>query len=195
MKKKPTYEELERKIEELEQRILEQGRAYESQVEDAAALQSLLNALTESAMLVDLEGRIVTINEIGAQRLGNSVSEMIGTELVDHFPPELTSYRKAWGEEVVRTGKPVRFQDERAGRFYDTHDYPVFDRQGKVRAIAIYSRDITENPAGRPGFAREQRELPIPGRECERRDSDCLRGRRSCLCQQESIRNHRVHDR
>jgi PAS domain-containing protein len=121
MKKKPTYEELERKIEELEQRILEQGRAYESQVED---LQSLLNALIESAVLVDLEGRIVTINEIGAQRLGKSVSEMIGTKLVDHFPPELISYRKAWGEEVVRTGKPVRFQDERAGRFYDTHDYP-----------------------------------------------------------------------
>ena len=144
MKKNPTYEELERKIEELEQRILEQGRAYESQVEDAAALQSLLNALTESAMLVDLEGRIITINEIGAQRLGKSVSEMMGSKLVDHFPPELTSYRKAWGEEVVRTGKPVRFQDERAGRFYDTHDYPVFDRQGKVRAIAIYSRDITE---------------------------------------------------
>ncbi len=144
MKKNPTYEELERKIEELEQRILEQGRAYESQVEDAAALQSLLNALTESAMLVDLEGRIITINEIGAQRLGKSVSEMMGSKLVDHFPPELTSYRKAWGEEVVRTGKPVRFQDERAGRFYDTHDYPVFDRQGKVRAVAIYSRDITE---------------------------------------------------
>ena len=46
---------------------------------------------------------------------------------------------------MVRTGKPVRFQDERAGRFYDTHDYPVFDRQGKVRAVAVYSRDITEN--------------------------------------------------
>ena len=144
MKKKPTYEELERKIEELEQRILEQGRAHESQVEDAAALQSLLNALTESAMLVDLEGGILTINEIGAQRLGKSVSEMIGTKLIDHFPHDLVAYRKGWGEEVVRTGKPVRFQDERAGRFYDTHDYPVFDRQGKVRAIAIYSRDITE---------------------------------------------------
>ena len=46
---------------------------------------------------------------------------------------------------MVRTGKPVRFQDERAGRIYDTHDYPVFDRQGKVKAVAIYSRDSTEN--------------------------------------------------
>ena len=145
MKKNPSFEELEKRVEELEQRILEQGRAYESQVEEAEALQSLLNALTESVMLVDLEGRILTINEIGAQRLGKSVSDMIGTKLVDYFPPELVSYRMAWGEEVARTGKPVRFQDERAGRFYDTHDYPVFDRQGKVRAVAIYSRDITEN--------------------------------------------------
>jgi len=144
MKKKPTYEELKRKVEELEQGILEQGRAYELRVEAAEALHSLLNAFSETAILVDPEGVIITINEVAAKRLGKSVSEMIGTELVGHFPSDLTTYRKAWGEEVVRTGKPVHFQDERAGKIYDTHDYPVFDRQGKVRAVAIYSRDITE---------------------------------------------------
>ena len=126
MKKKPTYEELERRIEELEKGILEQGRAYESQVQEAAALKSLLNALTESAMLIDLEGKICVINEIAAQRLGKTVSEMIGTALVDHFPPEVADSRKAWGEEVARTGKPARFHDERAGRIYATFDYTVF---------------------------------------------------------------------
>jgi len=145
MKKKPTYQELERKVEELEQRIVEQGRAYELRAEEAEALQSLLNAFSETAILVDPEGVILKINETAARRLGKTVDEMIGTDLVGHFPPDLTSYRRAWGEEVARTGKPVRFQDERAGRIYDTHDCPVFDRQGKVSAIAIYSRDITEN--------------------------------------------------
>jgi PAS domain S-box-containing protein len=145
MKKKPTYEELARKIEELERRILEQRRAHELHAEEAETLQSLLNAFTETAILVDLEGVILTINETAARRLGKTAEEMIGTALIDHFPPDLISYRKAWGEEVARTGKPVRFQDERAGRIYDTHDYPIFDRQGKVRALAIYSRDITEN--------------------------------------------------
>jgi PAS domain S-box-containing protein len=145
MKKKPTYEELERRVEELEQGILEQGRAYESRVEEAEALQSLLNAISETAILVDLEGVILRINETAAERLGKTVDEVIGTKLVGHFPPDLISYRQAWGEKVVRTGEPVRFQDERAGRFYDTNDYPILDSQGKVRAVAIYSRDITEN--------------------------------------------------
>jgi PAS domain S-box-containing protein len=145
MEKKPTHEELARKVEELEQRIVEQGRAYEVRAEEAEALQSLLNAFSETAILIDLEGVVLKINETAARRLGKTVDEMIGTELVGHFPPDLTSYRKARGEEVARTGKLVRFQDERDGRIYDTHDYPVFDRQGKVGAIAIYSRDITEN--------------------------------------------------
>ena len=144
MKKKPTYEELARKVEELEQGILEQGRAYESQSDEAEALESLLNAFTETAMLVDREGVILKINETAAQRLGKTVDAMIGTELVGHFPPDLASYRKAWGDEVVRTGQLVEFQDERAGQIYDTHAYPVFDGQGKVRAVAVYSRDITE---------------------------------------------------
>ena len=144
MKKKPTYGELEKRVEDLEQEVLEQQQRREEQLEQTEALRSLLNALTESAILVDLEGGILTINETAAQRLGKTVSEMIGTALVDHFPPELISYRKAWGDEVARTGKPARFQDERAGRYYDNRLDPVFDGEGKVRAIAVYARDITE---------------------------------------------------
>jgi PAS domain S-box-containing protein len=145
MKKKPAYEELERRVEELEKRILEQERAYASLTEEAETLEFLLNAFSETAILVDREGVILEINETAARRLGKTVDAMIGTELVGHFPPDLTAYRKAWGDEVVRTHQPVHFQDERVGRIYDTQAYPVFDRQGKVRAVAVYSRDITEN--------------------------------------------------
>jgi len=125
MKKKPTYEELARKVEELEQGILEQGRACASLTEETETRRSLLNALSETAILVDWEGVILEINETAARRLGKTVDEMIGTELVGHFPPDLTAYRKAWGDEVVRTGKPVRFQDVRGGRFYDPHASPL----------------------------------------------------------------------
>jgi PAS domain S-box-containing protein len=64
--------------------------------------------------------------------------------IYDYLPADIAEYRINQGYEVVRSGKPVRFQDEREGRYYDTNIYPVFDDEGKVSSLAIFSGDITE---------------------------------------------------
>jgi len=107
-------------------------------------LRALLNAPTESAILVDTEGTILDINRIAAQRLGKSAKSLIGMGIYDYLPTDIAEYRKAQAYEVVRSGKPVRFQDERRGSYYDTNIYPVFDDEGKVSALAVFSGDITE---------------------------------------------------
>lgn len=107
-------------------------------------LRALLNATTESAILVEVDGVILDINKIAAQRLGKSSEELIGMKISDYLPAEIAESRKAHGEEVISSGKPLRFQDEREGRCYDNNIYPVFDDKGKVNAIAVFSQDITE---------------------------------------------------
>jgi PAS domain S-box-containing protein len=107
-------------------------------------LRALLNAPTESAILVDTEGTIQDINRIAAQRLGKSVKSLIGMGIYDYLHTDIAEYRQAQGYEVVRSGKPVRFQDGRKGRYYDNNIYPVFDDEGKVSALAVFSTDITE---------------------------------------------------
>jgi len=107
-------------------------------------LRALLNAPTESAILIDTEGTIQDINRIAAQRLGKSVESLIGMGIYDFLPADIAEYRIAQGAEVVRSGKPVRFQDEHEGRYYDTNVYPVFDDEGKVSSLAVFSGDITE---------------------------------------------------
>jgi signal transduction histidine kinase/ActR/RegA family two-component response regulator len=52
--------------------------------------------------------------------------------------------RRTAGEKVIRTGKPVQFEDERMGRIYDSVVYPVFNDIGQVTRLVIYARDITE---------------------------------------------------
>ena len=47
-------------------------------------------------------------------------------------------------EDVVRSGQPDRFEDNWTGRCFDIVLYPLFDSQGKVDRIAIFTRDITE---------------------------------------------------
>ena len=145
MDRKLTYEELEQRVKELEEQVVEGKQEKEKLQERDGSLRALLNAPTESAMLVDPEGTILAINQVGAERLGRSPDELVGLGMFDYLPPDVAESRKAQGEVVVRSGKPLRFEDERAKRFYDNNIYPVFNIHGNVRALAIYARDITES--------------------------------------------------
>jgi PAS domain S-box-containing protein len=112
--------------------------------ESEETVRALLNAVTETAVLVDLEGTILALNQVAAQRLGKSADELVGMCAYDLIPPELAENRRALGDEVVRSGLPVRFEDERAGILFDSHIHPVFDAQGRVTCLAVFGRDITE---------------------------------------------------
>ena len=89
-------------------------------------------------------GFVLACNKQAAQRLGRSVDELIGLSMFDYLPIDLAEARKKQGDRVVRSGKPARFQDNRAGRVYDNFVTPVFDDDGKVAALAIHARDITD---------------------------------------------------
>jgi PAS domain S-box-containing protein len=129
MAKKPSYEKFERSVKKLDKN---------------EALRALLNATIESAVLINIEGKILAINEVGAQRLGKSADELIGVSVDDYFPPDVAKFRKTIRDKIVRSGKPVRFQDEREGRVLDNSVYPVFDVDNKIIGIAVYGMDITE---------------------------------------------------
>ena len=144
MTQKPTYAELEKRVKELEIGAVERKRIEKKLEEKEQTLQALLNAPPESSMLIGLEGKVLAINEVAAQRFGKKIDELIGTVLYDHMPYDLAESRKAQGDKVVRSGKPVYLQDERAGRIYDTNIYPVLNAEEKVTALAIHARDITE---------------------------------------------------
>jgi len=156
MTEKPTYEELEQRVTELEKESVERKRIEERLEEKEQTLKALLNAPPETAILVDLEGTVLAINEVGAQRIGKSSEELIGLEIFDYLPRDMARTRKAKADEIVRTGTSVRFQDERDGRSYDNFIYPVFDAKERVTALAIYAKDITE--AKRAGEALRESE-------------------------------------
>jgi PAS domain S-box-containing protein len=122
-------------------------------------LRAFLNAPTESAILVDTKGTILDINRIAAQRLGKSAEELIGMGIYDYLPADIAESRIARGAEVIRSGKPLRFKDERAGRYYDNNIYPVFDDEGKVSAIGIFSGDITDNKQAEERLLKYQEQL------------------------------------
>ncbi len=112
---------------------------------EQSAIKVLLNAPTESAILLDIEGTIITINNVGAQRLNKGVDDLINKNISEVIPSHLAETRLAQLNKVVRTGKSVRFKDSRDGKDFNHSMDPVFDDKGKVVAIAIYARDITKD--------------------------------------------------
>ena len=76
-----------------------------------AAIKALLQALQDTALLLDPDGVIMAANEMAARRLNRTVNELIGLNIYDLLPPEVAQIRRAKGEEVIKTGKVVRFDD------------------------------------------------------------------------------------
>jgi len=136
---------------------LSQLRRAEGAVKESeGTARALLNATTESALLVDLDGYFLALNEIAAQRFGKRVDELVGTCAYDYFSPYLLESRKAKMMEVIKSGKPVRFEDERDGRIFDNSIYPVVGANRMVDRVAIFSQDITDRKRAEEALRRSE---------------------------------------
>ncbi|MBU0592836.1 MAG: diguanylate cyclase [Gammaproteobacteria bacterium] len=113
------------------------------QVSEARS-RALLNATAETAMLLNENGTVMAINEIGAKRLHRSVDEVVGINFFALIPPELTRSRQPLVQQLFQTGQPFHLKDEWEGIAFESNAYPVFNADGQVVAAAIYAADVTE---------------------------------------------------
>jgi PAS domain S-box-containing protein len=104
---------------------------------------ALLNATNDAVYLLDIHGTVLGLNENGARRFNRSSAEMLGKCFYDFFPLPLNKERKENITKVFQTGIPVNVLGERDGVWMENTIYPIFDAQGNVIKIAVFSRDIT----------------------------------------------------
>jgi PAS domain S-box-containing protein len=123
--------------------ISERMQIQEALRESEAMTRALLNASTASALLIEPDGTVVAMNETLAVSLGQTTDALIGRSIFAVLPADLAKSREAKSKEVIRTGRPVRFEDTRADKWFDNHVYPLFDEAGQVKRLAIYANDIT----------------------------------------------------
>ncbi len=124
--------------------ISERKAIQEALRSSAETARALLNATKESAILMNTSGIVLAINQVGAKRLRKQPDEIVGKNVFELLPPEIAAQRRTVVAEVVRSGLPSQYQDERNGMTLDQSVYPIFDGQGKVSQIAVYAVDITE---------------------------------------------------
>ncbi|MDO8950302.1 MAG: PAS domain S-box protein [Actinomycetota bacterium] len=107
-------------------------------------ISALLDAITESALMLSLDGEILAINATAARRIGGDTpAEFMGKNVWEILPSDVAASRRAIIEQVMKSGESARFEDVRLGRRMLNSAYPV-TVDGRVTEVAIFGYDLTE---------------------------------------------------
>jgi len=120
----------------------------------------LLNAIRESATLIDIKGTVLQANETAALRLHTTVEKLVGTSIYDYLPPNISKERKKCFKVVIHTGRPLRFEDVCNGRRMNNTVCPVFDNKRKIRMLSVISVDSAGHEKNGESGPRESVRLP-----------------------------------
>jgi PAS domain S-box-containing protein len=123
--------------------ITSQKQAEDALREREETLSVLINSTHDLALLVDTKGTVLTSNKNLAEVFGKSPDELKGTNIYSIMPPEVLALRKSKAEELIRTKQPVRYTEERTGRYLDCNLFPILDEQGNVKCFTVFVKDIT----------------------------------------------------
>ncbi|MDO8870251.1 MAG: PAS domain S-box protein [Methanobacteriaceae archaeon] len=111
--------------------------------ESYAISKALLNSSNYSVFLTDNKGIFLDVNESTALRLGFDKIQLIGSHFKEFINPKLAKSRWKHFENVIKTKKPVEFEDERDGIIFEHRIIPILEN-GEVKKLASFSRDITD---------------------------------------------------
>lgn len=147
-------------------------RAERNLANSQALTQALIDASSDATILFTPNGTLLALNAVLAQRFGRTVAELIGTNIWDLFPPEVSEPRRQAVAKVVASGRALHFEDYRGDNYFDNSIYPVIDVDGRVDKVAVFSRDITEQITSRTQISRYIAEIERSNAELGRSNAE-----------------------
>ena len=153
--------DLRRRVQESEALAEELRRAEEAFRQSEKSLRGLFNATSDAVVLLDLEGRILDLNWVCAAWLGGSFQDLVGRVIYSLFPPDIAAARRAQMEEAGRSGRAVRWVDERSGRVQSNTVYPVMEDDGRLSCYAVFAQDVTQRVRMDEELRRVREELEV----------------------------------
>lgn len=123
---------------------IEQRRLAEAHIRDREAkARALINAPTETLLLMDQAGIILDINETGASRLGRNRESLYGLSLYALLPENRAGRFRQAVDGVFASGEVGSINEYGEEQDLDLRFYPVFDDQGQVTRVAVFMADVT----------------------------------------------------
>lgn len=152
---KHAHDDLERRVEirtaelaEANKQLRKENEAHQRAVEalreSEEKLNAILDATTETIVLIDKKGIVHVANKTVCDRLATTKEKIVGKKLYDFFPPDVAEGRRQKWNKVFETGKPVFFEDSRAGMIFEQVAYPISGDGGQVEMIVSFAKDKTD---------------------------------------------------
>jgi PAS domain S-box-containing protein len=125
--------------------VSERKQAEEALRAGRETLDTLINSSHDVALLVGIDGTVLTVNKNAAASYGRRPEDLIGENVYKIMPRGMVAARKKIAGEVISKGRPINHIETIKGRIKDVNVNPVLDNQGNVQSLAIFSKDITES--------------------------------------------------
>jgi PAS domain S-box-containing protein len=107
-------------------------------------MRVLMNSTHDLALLVSIDGTVLTANQNAADRYEKKLEELIGGNIYQLMPPDVLELRKSKAEEIIQTKQPVHYIEENAGRFFACNLFPILNNEGNVQSFTVFVRDISD---------------------------------------------------
>ena len=150
MTDKPTYEELERRVKELEKEAGKRKKADRVLYQSKKTFQNILSSIEEGYYEVDLAGNLTVFNDSLCKIYGYSRDELMGMNNLNYMTAETAKKTYEIFNRVYRTGEPTKIFDwefiKKDGSMVDVEISVSLIRNTRGQAIGFRGivRDITE---------------------------------------------------
>lgn len=166
MAHKPSYEELEKRIAELEREALMRNRAEEALRESRQILQSVLDTIPVRVFWKDLDSNYLGCNRPFAFDAGlQSPDEIVGRNDFEMVWAEEAQFYRSDDRLVMETGRPKLGYEEHqttpSGHriWLRTSKVPLFDVKGRVKGVLGTYEDTTAHKRAEEALRKAHDEL------------------------------------
>jgi len=147
MPEKPSYEEMEKRIRQLEQESSDSRQVKEALRLSEEKYRTVLDSIEEAYFEVDLKGNYTFFTDSLCVILGYSRDELMGKNNRNYMPPGTAKEIFKVFNQIYKTGKPIR-----------KHGYEIIKKDGSHafhELAASLIRDKNDNPIGFRGIAHD----------------------------------------
>ncbi len=105
---------------------------------------ALMNASSDLAVIINLNGLILEINDAALRRFDLERDKIINHSLFSLLPSDYINFRKVYIDIVLQSYEPHRFEDEFNGLSYHACIYPLINNKtNNIDKLAIFATDKT----------------------------------------------------
>jgi PAS domain S-box-containing protein len=145
MPKKPTYEELEKRVKELEKVADERRRTSKVFLASDQEKEAILNSLMEHVIHQDTEMRILWANRAACESANLPYEEIVGHYCYEIWPKRSDPCSDCPVIKAMEMGQPQVIEKTTPdGRYWFIRGYPLRDRNGDIVGGIEVTLEITE---------------------------------------------------